>query len=125
MADQMNPVNWFEIPVLEMPRAKKFYEIVFGYQLSLQEMGSLVMAWFPMVQGSPGATGTLIKAEAYTPSHSGTMVYFSVPDIDVVLQRVEDAGGKIINPKYGIGEHGFVAHFEDCEGNRIALHSVE
>ncbi len=25
-------------------------------------------------------------------------------------------------PRMGIGEHGFIAHFEDTEGNRVALH---
>ena len=37
--------------------------------------------------------------------------------------QVVDAGGKTLLPKISIGEHGFVAHFEDSEGNRVALHS--
>jgi predicted enzyme related to lactoylglutathione lyase len=123
MTHQMNPVNWFEIPVQDMARAKSFYEFVFGYELSLQELGPLTMAWFPMHRDAPGATGTLVKAEAYTPSHAGTLVYFTVEDIETVLKRVIEKGGTIINPKYSIGEHGFVAHFEDCEGNRIAVHA--
>jgi predicted enzyme related to lactoylglutathione lyase len=44
-------------------------------------------------------------------------------DLDVVLSKVEQAGGKIILPKTGIGPHGFMAHFEDSEGNKVALHS--
>jgi predicted enzyme related to lactoylglutathione lyase len=51
------------------------------------------------------------------------MVYFSVPDIETVLDRVSANGGKIIQEKMSIGEYGFVAHFEDCEGNRVSLHS--
>ena len=80
------------------------------------------MGWFPFEQGGPGATGTLIKAESYVPSHSGTMVYFSVPEIVDVLAKVEKAGGKIINEKFSIGEFGYCGHFEDTEGNRVALH---
>jgi hypothetical protein len=30
-----NPVGWFEIYVQDMDRAKAFYEMVFGVQLSL------------------------------------------------------------------------------------------
>ncbi len=82
MSDQTNPVNWFEIPVNDLERAKQFYETVFGLQLSLNEMGPMKMAWFPMTQGSPGATGTLIKSEGYTPSHAGTLIYFTVTDIE-------------------------------------------
>ena len=123
MSDQTNPVNWFEIPVNDLERAKQFYETVFGFQLSLNEMGPMKMAWFPMTQGGPGATGTLIQSEGYAPSHAGTLVYFSVPGIEGALDKVNANGGKLLMPKTSIGEYGHIAHFRDCEGNRVALHS--
>ena len=123
MSEQTNPVNWFEIPVNDLNRAKQFYETVFGLQLSLNEMGPMKMAWFPMAPETAGATGTLMKAEGYTPSHAGTLVYFSVTNIDGILAEVDANGGKVLLPKTGIGEHGYIAHFQDCEGNRVALHS--
>ena len=123
MANQMNPVNWFEIPAKDLDRAKAFYEYVFGFELSINDFGGLKMAWFPMHQDAPGATGTLVKADTYTPSHAGSLVYFAVDDIEGTLKKVSEKGGKMLNPKQSIGEYGFVAHFEDCEGNRIALHS--
>ena len=125
MSTQMNPVNWFEIPTNDLNRAKAFYEHVFDIELNLNEMGPLKMAWFPMAQDAPGATGTLIQSAEYTPSYEGTLVYFSVEDIEGTLKKVEEKGGKILNPKQSIGDYGFVAHFEDCEGNRVALHSRE
>lgn len=124
MQPQSNPVTWFEIPVSDMARAKQFYERVFGTALSLHDLGALQMAWFPMAQGAAGAAGTLVKAETYVPSHAGTMVYFSVPDIDSTLARVVENGGKTIRAKMSIGQYGYVGHFEDCEGNRVALHSM-
>jgi uncharacterized protein len=42
-----------------------------------------------------------------------------------MLGRVENNGGKITMPKTSIGENGFMAHFIDPEGNRIALHSMK
>ncbi|MEP5613949.1 MAG: VOC family protein [Cyclobacteriaceae bacterium] len=117
-----NPVNWFEIPVTDLDRAKQFYETILGYEITINEMGNAKMGWFPFDHTAPGATGTLIENENYTPSHHGSLVYFSVPEIDDVLVKVVDAGGKIINPKFSIGEHGFCGHFEDTEGNRVALH---
>jgi uncharacterized protein len=125
MAKTENPVQWFEIPVNDMERAKKFYESVFDVQLKLVALGELVMAWFPWAQDGIGSAGTLVKAQSYVPSHSGSMVYFSVEDISVILERVAKNGGKILNPKSAIGEHGFVGHFEDSEGNRVALHSTQ
>ena len=118
-----NAVNWFEIPVTDMDRAKKFYETILGYELALNEMGPALMAWFPMEQGATGATGSLIKAEGYVPSETGSMVYFSVNDIEDTLSKVNENGGTTVNPKMNIGEYGFVAHFIDTEGNKIALHS--
>ena len=125
MANFMNPVSWFEIPVTDMERAKRFYENVFGIQLTSFNMGPLYMAWFPMAQGASGSTGSLVKAESYVPSHAGSMVYFGVDDIDATLAKVSKSGGKILNPKISIGQYGFVGHFEDCEGNRVALHSPQ
>lgn len=125
MSKSVVPVNWFEIPVNDLDRAKKFYEKIFNAELTINEMGPLKMAWFPMEEGMDGATGTLIKADDYTPSHDGSLVYFSVDDIDGILKKVTVHGGKILNAKMSIGEHGFFAHFEDCEGNRIALHSTK
>jgi predicted enzyme related to lactoylglutathione lyase len=41
------------------------------------------------------------------------------------LGRIEQAGGRTLVPKTSIGEHGFIAHFIDSEGNRVALHSMK
>lgn len=121
MAD--NPVNWFEIPVSNLDRAKAFYEAVLGVELSLNEMGPMKMAWFPMQMGATGAAGTLAEAEGYTPSKSGSLVYFHVESIEDALAKIERQGGKTLLPKTSIGEWGQIAHFEDSEGNRVALHS--
>lgn len=118
----MNPVDWFEIPVADINRAKKFYEDVFGFQISVTQMGALEMGWFPMENNVYGATGSLVKAKDYVPSHTGALVYFGVPDIAAVLERIKQNGGKVLLPKTPIGEYGFIAHFEDSEGNRVALH---
>lgn len=125
MTAQRNPVNWFEIPVKDLNRAKAFYEHVLGLSLSVTNMEGSEMAWFPMSQGAAGASGTLIKSEGYEPSHSGSLVYFAVADIEGSLKRANERGGKTLLPKLNIGEHGFVAHFQDTEGNRVALHSME
>ena len=123
MADKANAVYWFEIPVTNLDRAKSFYEKVLQLELTPMSMTNMEMLWFQMEQDAPGATGTLIKADGYTPSYQGTLVYLSVEDIEATLQRVDKSGGKTLNPKMSIGEYGFVGHFEDCEGNRVALHS--
>ena len=122
MPSHANPVNWFEIPVTDLARAKKFYEAVFSVEIAENEMGPNKMGWFPMEMGAAGATGTLIQGEAYKPSHDGTLVYLHVDAIDPTLELIGKHGGSTLVPRMSIGEFGFIAHFEDTEGNRVALH---
>ncbi len=122
MPSHANPVNWFEIPVNDLARAKSFYEKCLSVEITESEMGPSKMGWFPMEMGAMGSAGTLIKSEGYTPSHDGTLVYLHVDAIDPTLEAINNAGGKTLMPRQNIGQHGFIAHFEDCEGNRVALH---
>ena len=120
-------VAWFEIPVLDMDRAKGFYESVFNVEISVHDLGGFIMGWFPEASKTGGATGSLVKHEMYRPSEThGPLIYFSSPDISVELGRVEVAGGQVIKPKTEIGGgHGFMGLITDTEGNRIALHSQD
>lgn len=125
VAAKTNLANWFEIPVKDLERAGKFYETVFDVKLSPAEVAGLRLAMFPFTEGAPGAAGSLIKGPSYEPSHAGTVVYFSVEDIPETLRRVNANGGKTVLPKTSIGDYGFIAHFEDPEGNRVAIHSMK
>jgi predicted enzyme related to lactoylglutathione lyase len=122
MPSHVNPVNWFEIPVTDLARAKKFYETILGLEIAESEMGPNKMGWFPMEMGVAGSAGTLILGEGYKPSHEGSLVYLHVDKIDPTLESINSAGGKTLMPRLSIGQHGFIAHFEDTEGNRVALH---
>jgi predicted enzyme related to lactoylglutathione lyase len=115
----------FEIPVKDLGRARKFYEKVLDRKLTLEDMDEFKMAFFPMEKDATGAAGMLVKGESYEPSHAGTIVYFSVDDIEETVRRINTNGGKTLLPKKSIGVYGFIAHFEDTEGNRLALHSIK
>jgi uncharacterized protein len=117
-----NPVFYCEIPVKDIDRAVAFYSAVFEFALERQSIDGNEMALFPYNPGVEGATGALARGESYTPSRDGARVYFSTSDMDATLGRAIHAGGKILYPKTDVGDYGFVAEFEDSEGNRIALH---
>ena len=121
-----NMVGWFEIPVLDMDRAKKFYETVFQVSIQVENFNEILMGWFPWVEGKIGASGSLVfHKEWYKPSATeGTLIYFSSEDVNNELGRIEAAGGKILQPKTLITDDiGYMAIFIDSEGNRIAMHS--
>jgi uncharacterized protein len=118
-----NPVGYFEIPVNDLDRAVSFYEQVFGYEFEREIVDSNEMAWFPINEDAPGISGALAKGESYIPCIKGTLVYFSTDDIEDTLVKVQASGGRTLYSKTSLGELGWVAEFEDSEGNRVALHS--
>ena len=117
-----NPVFYFEIPVRNMDRAISFYSKTFDMTFERQEIDGNEMALFPYQPSGEGATGALAKGDSYKPSLKGTRVYFSTQDIDATLRNAISSGGRLIYPKTDTGDYGFVAEFEDSEGNCIALH---
>ena len=123
---ESNMVGWFEIPVADIDRAKKFYDKVFQIDIQLHDLGGTKMGWFPADYGKPGASGSLIQnKDWYNPSATdGVLIYFSSANVDNELSRVEKAGGNISQAKTQISpDIGYMALFLDSEGNRIALHS--
>ena len=120
-----NALNWFEIPVTNMDRAKAFYSTVLDAEIPTQDMmGEGTMGMLPSHDGVGGA---LVESEKlnYTPSQTGSVIYLNGgEDLSTPLGRVEAAGGKVIVDKYGIGENGFVAFFLDTEGNKVGFHSM-
>jgi uncharacterized protein len=120
-----NPVNWFEIYVQDMNRAKKFYEAVF--QVKLEKLGSPEMEmWnFPMATESFGASGSLVKMQGVPSGGNSTLVYFSCADCAIEAARVVPAGGRIDREKMSIGQYGFIALAFDTEGNMFGLHSMK
>jgi predicted enzyme related to lactoylglutathione lyase len=124
---ETNGIGWFEIPVLDMERAKAFYETSLEIIITVRDFGGSQMRWFPNVHGKPGASGLLMKHKAYIPSVThGAFLYFSPTYITSVLQKVEKAGVSIIQPKTEIARgQGFMALIKDTEGNRIGLRSFD
>lgn len=114
-------ISWFEIPVADFDRAKKFYEEIFQMELFTMDLGGLQMGLFPNRE----VAGAICCGAWYKPATSGSILFLNAePDLLLVQNRIESAGGKIIQAKKQISpEHGFMALFEDTEGNRLALHS--
>ena len=118
----MNPVVYFEIPVLDLTRACDFYSAVFETTLTTDNVDGYQMAFFESSDQSFGATGALVVGDVYIPSHQGCFLYFGVESIDETVARALEHGGSVLYPKKSNGDLGFVAEIQDTEGNRIALH---
>jgi uncharacterized protein len=121
-----NVITWFEIPAKNFERACAFYSQVLGGDIhKMDSPRGLNYGFLPgFTQNEIG--GAVVQGEGYEPSNKGSVVYLNGGnDLSVALSKVEKAGGKILMPKTSIGENGFMAHFTDTEGNRVALHSMK
>ncbi|MEM7484839.1 MAG: VOC family protein [Bacteroidota bacterium] len=117
-----NPVVYFEIPVTDMDRAVIFYSAVFNFSFEKEIIDGNEMALFPFAENSLGISGALAKGEIYKPTKDGALIYFKTDNIDESLLLVTKNNGQILYPKTSNDDLGFVAEFQDTEGNRIALH---
>ncbi len=123
---QMNAIGWFDIFVDDLDRAVSFYETVFGRKLEPigDPTGETRIMSFPADMSTYGAGGGLSKSPNGRPGVGGTIVYFSSEDCAAEEARVSAAGGKVVRPKFSIGEYGYVSLAMDTEGNMFGIASM-
>lgn len=121
-------ISWFEIPTTDINRAQKFYETLFGITMTAIDMDNIKMRMFPLDNPMEGIGGALVDSGGFhKPSLTdGPLIYLNGnPDVQLILNKVEAAGGKILVPKMEISpEYGDMAVIIDTEGNRIAFHNI-
>src|SRR5580700_9391543 len=109
-------ISWFEIPTTDLSRAQKFYENIFDIEMIPLDSPHIQMRMFP-IENMMNVGGALtFNPEFYKPSTTdGPLVYLNAnPDVQQVLDRIENAGGKILVPKTQISpEYGYMAVFID------------
>ena len=129
---ETNVLTWFEIPVTNSQRAKKFYETILDIEMQTHTFPETneELTFFPynpaVIQATSGrVSGVLSKSDSNKPSANGTLVYINAsPDIQTVLDKVEEAGGQINLPKTKMNA-GYIALITDTEGNKVGLHAEQ
>ncbi|MCA3178808.1 MAG: VOC family protein [Burkholderiaceae bacterium] len=124
--EKPNAVGWFDVYVDDLDRAAAFYEAVLQHRLEPIDdpTGETRMRGFPANMAAYGAAGALVSSPHGRPGPGGTMLYFSVDDCAVEEARVAAAGGKVLRPRFSIGQFGWVALCMDTEGNLFGLNSM-
>jgi predicted enzyme related to lactoylglutathione lyase len=115
-------VSWFEIPAIDFNQAVNFYNHIFGFEMTQNITDVNAMAFFPATSGIGGA---VIAGPGSIPSDKGPLIYLNGGnDLENVLNKVVEAGGRIVMPKTLISvDEGYFAIFIDSQGNKLALHS--
>jgi uncharacterized protein len=108
----------FEISADDPPRAKKFYEDVFGWKI--EKWDSPMEYWMVMTGDpkQPGIDGGIMRREQPFPPTINTM---DVPSVDDFVAKVLKSGGKVIKPKMAIPTVGWIAYCHDTEGNMFGI----
>ncbi len=117
-------VSWFQIPCRDFQRGKRFYETVLGITMQDMNAPGMQMAAFPADPQKSEIGGAIVSGPGATPSGDGTTVFLNAgSDLQVALDRVEGAGGKVLMPKtkIPIGDAGYFAMFADPDGNTVGL----
>jgi predicted enzyme related to lactoylglutathione lyase len=113
---------WVEIPAADLERAKVFYENVFGHEpTDIIDDGVRRITILP---GTPSVS--LNQVDGFLPTDQGSLPYFHVDEaLSGALQRVIEAGGRVIDPPEERPGYGFFALVVDSEGNALTLHSAD
>jgi uncharacterized protein len=120
-----NAINWFEIPVADLPRATAFYAEVLRIELRTERFQDTPMAIFPYAAAEHAVGGALVHDARRRPSSTGAMVYLNAgTDIRGAVGRAAKAGGVVTMPVTDIGAPGFIALIQDTEGNLVGLHEA-
>ena len=111
-----NPVTWFEIIGDDPIKLQKFYADIFGWQLSppVPEMGNYSMLQDTGHGIGGGIGGTMGGSNRVT-------VYIEVDDPQAYLDKVTQAGGKLLMPVMSVTPETTIAMFADPEGNTVGL----
>ncbi len=110
---------WADVPVTDLDRASAFYAHVLGVPVQSPPG----MDGVALVMGDQPSVDLALSTGITPTTTAGTTIYFDARgDIDGMLARVEEAGGRLLQPKAFMGEMiGWIAFVIDSEGNRIGI----
>jgi hypothetical protein len=121
-----NNLSFFAINADDVPRARTFYEAVFGWSFEpwgppgfyLIETGKERVA---AVQGALQERRELVRGQKVV----GFECTITVENIDQTIRDIESHGGKMVSTKFHIPNVCTVAYFQDPEGNIAAVSEMD
>ena len=112
-----HPIVHLEISTKNAAASAKFYSEVFGWKIEVDPRFDYHQF---AAEGGPG--GGFVNVDEHT-KVGDVIPYLAADDVDAMLKKVEQAGGKTLLPKTEIPGVGWYALFADPTGNRIGLYA--
>ncbi len=124
----MNPVVHFEMAAEDGKRMAAFYAEVFGWkpQQLGPEMGNYIVAHTTETDDkgmikTPGAINGGFYQKQEDPSLNHPSIVIAVDDIRESMEKIKNAGGKLLGEPMPIPGIGDFVSFIDTEGNRCSI----
>jgi uncharacterized protein len=114
----LNTVTWWELPVSDVSRAKRFYGALFGWTFSSfgDDEG------FAGVHHDGTLVGGLYRADGDPTAGPSIRAYLNVADLEAVLDTAEALGGSVRRGRTEVGgDMGWWAEISDPDGRWIGL----
>jgi hypothetical protein len=127
----MNPVVHFEMPAEDRERISSFYTNVFGWETNQmgEDMGNYVVVMTTESDDKgpkkPGAINGGFYQKTDDMLGQCTSVVISVPDVKEHIEKVKEAGGKVLGEPMDVPGVGKYVSFIDTEGNRVSMMQSE
>src|SRR5689334_8601863 len=108
-------ICYVEIPSADPQKSSTFYNTVFGWQIRTRGDGATAFD-----DGVGEVSGAFVKGRKPS-AEVGALVYVMVDSVEETIQKIIDAGGKIVQPM-GADAPEITARFKDLDGNIFGLY---
>ena len=121
-APRLGEFSWHELATTDSAGAFKFYADLFGWESrGAFDMGG---GWMYQMYGRMGQElGGMFNKPAEMPGPPAWLHYIMVDDVDDAVDRVTEAGGKVINGPMDVPGGDRIAQCVDPQGAMFAVHS--
>lgn len=125
----MDKVQHFEIPADDLARGRKFYETVFGWRTQDFPMadGSTYVGLHTgptdergMTEGNNFINGGMFKRGGNFAA-TAPVITPVVENLDATIEKVQAAGGQVVEGKKEVEGMGWYAYVKESEGNIIGI----
>lgn len=114
--------NWFDLMTPDMAASKEFYGELFGWQAVDQPSdGGGPYALFQKENDPVTGVGQMSQDMIASGMPPVWSAYVNTTDLEGMLERVVDLGGRTLFGPIDVMDHGRLAYFQDLEGAVLAL----
>ncbi len=114
VSDMANTFDWIEIRTYRIEETAQFFESLFGWKITQKVAADDLPVWLFDTGGEPRLENLRRGGFWLRPADEqpGVVIYISVDDIDEILKKVVELGGKVVSPKSPQGS-AYKAFFTD------------